>query len=93
MVKEARGKAIASTVTREDGSNASLTAFAQEHGCVMPAAGWTADGTLHRCDAYGPDGKLGRGDGSYLVYPDKPVLGFVQNHHRHQQMQQWRPTL
>jgi len=95
--KEAREKAVAENganwhQTRDYVSTASFTAFAQEHGCETPAAGWIADSTLHRCDAYGPDGKLGRGDGSYLVYPDHPVIGFVQNHHRHQQMQKWRPS-
>jgi hypothetical protein len=90
MVNEAR----LSTATTPNNvkSNEPLAAFAQGHGCVMPADGWTADGKIHRCDAYGPDGKLGRGDGSYLVFPDHPVMGFIQNHHRHQQMQQWRPS-
>jgi len=91
--KEAREKAVTENGTHAHTTgSASLTEFASKHGCVMPAAGWAADGVIHRCDAYGPDGKLGRGDGSYLVYPDKPVLGFIQNHHRHQQMQQWRPA-
>ena len=68
--------------------------FAREHGCEVPGGGWIADGRVHRCDAYGPDGKLGRGDGTYKVRPDDPVNGYVQNHHRHQSLitQPWRPA-
>ncbi len=71
-----------------------FTDFAQGHGCVMPAGGWVADGRIHRCDAIAPDGTLGRDDGSYKVHRDHPVIGFIQNHHRHQQLlsQQWRPA-
>jgi len=68
--------------------------FAREHGCEVPPRGWVPDGVIHRCDAYGPDGKLGRGDGSYKVHIDPPVIGYVQNHHRHAALltQQWRPA-
>jgi hypothetical protein len=89
-VKEAREQAAAPLMVPS--WNLSFDDFAREHGCEVPPGGWIADGRIHRCDAYGPDGKLGRADGSYKVHPDNPVNGYIQNHHRHQQLitQQWR---
>jgi len=73
--------------------NVTFDEFARQHGCEVPAGGWIADGRIHRCDAYGPDGKLGRGDGSYKIHPDAPINGCIQNHHQHGQLitQQWKP--
>jgi Bifunctional DNA primase/polymerase, N-terminal len=74
------------------GTNADFDEFARQLGLIVPAGGWVCDGVLHRCDAYAPDGTVGRGDGSYKVFPDYPPNGFGQNHHRHpDRMVQWKP--
>jgi hypothetical protein len=76
-----------------NGSMLSFDEFAREHGCEVPPGGWVADGRIRRCPAAGPDGKIGRADGSYKVHLDHPVQGYIQNHHKHQALltQAWRP--
>jgi len=72
--------------------SASFDDFALEHGLVPPPGGWIGDGSLHRCDAAGPDGVVGRNDGAYFLHTDEPENGGIQNWHRHTGMQPWKPA-
>jgi hypothetical protein len=67
--------------------------FAMHHGCEVPPNGWIPDGRIHRCPAADPTGRIIPGDGSYKVFLDHPIQGYIQNHHRHNQLltQQWKP--
>jgi|GEM_PF-2782146 len=73
-------------------TSGSFDDFAREHGLVTPPGGWIADGELQRCDAHGPDGEVGRNDGSYILHGDFPENGRVMNWHRHTTWQPWKAT-
>jgi Bifunctional DNA primase/polymerase, N-terminal len=63
---------------------------ASQEGLIKAAEGWIDDGEIHRCHAIGPDGPGHKKDGSYILFPDEPRNGFVQNHHRRDRMIQWK---
>lgn len=57
-------------------------------GIISPPGGVVADGKLHRCDA---EGKNGRGDAAYVLYPDSPPAGGFENWRDGRGWQNWRP--
>ncbi len=56
---------------------------------IMPPANLIADGKIHRCDI---EGKGGKNDGAYIIYPDGLAGGF-ENHQDGKGWQIWRKDI
>ncbi len=56
-------------------------------GIIIPEGGVVADGKLRRCDAQGRNGK---GDAAYLLFPDNPPAGGFENWRDGRGWEDWR---